>query len=421
MSSSAGRLADEHQVGIRVSHAEDHLGPGGASGQRVHPAPRPPTRPVGIRGPSAASYRRKPRVATSQPVTGSCSGRLHGRRRPSPGRPGRGGRRRRVPSRRPARRGAAVDVRAERGRLGGPRPGEEGPDHPGEHVTGAGGGERRRTRRASRTCPVGAATTVVAPFRSTTAAGRASQAAGGLDPVGPGGPPTSRSNSPSCGVSTWEPPGGERPLASRPSDEPVGVEDDRDRRPRHQTAAPRRRSSPAEARAEHSAATAELASTARPTDAGNPDLDHLRGRHPDASPRGRRDGPSPTRPDRASGAWSVGGAGTRGSGTDVEQRTSTCCLRSRARHDGLRRRPPATIATSPTAIPRSTTVTTPAIRPPSPRRRPGFTAGRSRSGPPAPPPASRAAVGVDPGGDVDGEDRGARRPRCVVATTNPVP
>ena len=112
---------------------------------------------------------------------------------------------------------------------------EERADDAGQHVARAGGRERRRAGVADDRAAVGRATIVSAPLSSDDRAEALGAAARGLEPVR--GDPlrsmsSSRASSPACGVSM----SGARRARRLEPEEPVGVDDHRERRALEQLA-----------------------------------------------------------------------------------------------------------------------------------------------------------------------------------------
>ncbi len=114
--------------------------------------------------------------------------------------------------------------------------GEEGADDAGEHVAGARGRERRRSRVADDAPPVGRAHDRVGPLEQRRRAEALGAARRGLEPVRgdprPSSTSSSRASSPACGVSTV---GAARSPGSS-AEERVGVHDSGQRRARSRSA-----------------------------------------------------------------------------------------------------------------------------------------------------------------------------------------
>ncbi len=243
---SAGGLREHEDGGVDAGVAQGHalLDEGDGQPGRPRPRGRPGPRPRRRGRRRRPSPRRRERRGRRDGAAGGrCGGRRPGRPRPRPGASGaaagapgpvaqpRAGHVRQpaaeevgqVPGHQALGRaeggGPSVDVGGQAGRLEEREPaGHEGPDGAREDVAGPAVARRGDPAVTRRAVPPGSATTVVGPFRRTTAPAAPRQGPRRLDPVGPRRRRRpGRANSPSWGVRT------QRTARGRPTTSAISV------------------------------------------------------------------------------------------------------------------------------------------------------------------------------------------------------
>ena len=275
---------------------------------------------------------------------------------------------------------------------------------------------------ASSTRPDGSATAVVGPFSSAMAPDSAARRRAAATRSGPGGRPTRRSYSPSCGVSTTGADASSGRASRRPSTlSPSASTTTGHRRAGHQPPhlCPGALGPTQSGSDHHGAAPGRhLQGDLGPPVAGQVDPDGLGGRQVVEGRRpARRGGPSRTRPGRRPPRTAPRPRSCRASRRPPARRRPTCCRPGPGRgsqggdvgvlDQGDAGRPRPAARCRPPAP-------SPASRTPSPWTRPGLRAakvtvarGRQHRA------AGRPGVAGHPRGDVHGQHRHARRPRAV--------